>query len=333
MARRRGPGLFAMQVARPTSFRAAAAGGRAAPAVKQGSTLQMARDYYEILGVERTCTEVELKAAFRKLAMQHHPDRNPGDARPRPRFKEVNEAYSVLSDPQKRAAYDRFGHAGVNGAGGGGAARLPATRTTSSPRCSATSSATCSAARRRGARPGARPGPALRPGDQPRAGLCRRRGGDHRPLHHHLRGLRRLGRQAGHPAPPPARPAAARAACARPRASSPSSAPARAAAARAGWSPTPAATATATARCGANARCRSASRPASTTARASGWPAKATRAPAAARAATSTSSCRSARTSCSSATGLDLLCTVPVPMAMAALGGEIEAPCLTGADD
>jgi molecular chaperone DnaJ len=80
----------------------------------------MARDYYEILGVERSCTEAELKTAFRKAAMQHHPDRNPGDHEAEIRFKECNEAYSILSDPQKRAAYDRFGHAGVNGMGGGG---------------------------------------------------------------------------------------------------------------------------------------------------------------------------------------------------------------------
>src|SRR3569623_241041 len=80
----------------------------------------MARDYYEILSVERTCTEVELKAAFRKAAMQHHPDRDPGDHEAEARFKEINEAYSVLSDAQKRAAYDRFGHAGVNGMGGMG---------------------------------------------------------------------------------------------------------------------------------------------------------------------------------------------------------------------
>ncbi len=78
------------------------------------------RDYYEILSVERTCTEVELKGAFRKAAMQHHPDRNPGDPQAEVRFKECNEAYSILSDPQKRAAYDRFGHAGVQQGGGGG---------------------------------------------------------------------------------------------------------------------------------------------------------------------------------------------------------------------
>ncbi|WP_334160774.1 molecular chaperone DnaJ [Phenylobacterium sp.] len=79
------------------------------------------RDYYEILGVERGCDAGALKAAFRKLAMEHHPDRNGGCEEAAGRFKELNEAYSVLSDPQKRAAYDRFGHAGVNGMGGGGA--------------------------------------------------------------------------------------------------------------------------------------------------------------------------------------------------------------------
>src|SRR5690242_18415795 len=83
------------------------------------------RDYYEVLGVTRSCTEVELKAAFRKLAMQHHPDRNPGDKDCEHRFKEINEAYDVLKDGDKRAAYDRFGHAafeqGMGGAHGFGA--------------------------------------------------------------------------------------------------------------------------------------------------------------------------------------------------------------------
>jgi molecular chaperone DnaJ len=79
----------------------------------------MARDYYEILGVERTADDAALKSAFRKLAMQHHPDRNGGCEDSSAKFKELNEAYSVLSDPQKRAAYDRYGHAGVNGANGG----------------------------------------------------------------------------------------------------------------------------------------------------------------------------------------------------------------------
>lgn len=78
------------------------------------------RDYYEILGVTRTIDDAGLKSAFRKLAMEHHPDRNGGCENATGRFKEINEAYSVLSDPQKRAAYDRFGHAGVNGPQGGG---------------------------------------------------------------------------------------------------------------------------------------------------------------------------------------------------------------------
>jgi molecular chaperone DnaJ len=77
------------------------------------------RDYYEILGVTRECDGGALKGAFRKLAMEHHPDRNGGCEDATSRFKEINEAYSVLSDPQKRAAYDRFGHAGVNGNGNG----------------------------------------------------------------------------------------------------------------------------------------------------------------------------------------------------------------------
>jgi molecular chaperone DnaJ len=78
------------------------------------------RDYYEVLGVSRGCTEVELKAAFRKLAMQHHPDRNPGDGDCEHRFKEINEAYDVLKDGDKRAAYDRFGHAAFEHGGMGG---------------------------------------------------------------------------------------------------------------------------------------------------------------------------------------------------------------------
>jgi molecular chaperone DnaJ len=76
------------------------------------------RDYYEVLGVARDADEAAMKSAYRKLAMKHHPDKNAGCTDAEARFKEVNEAYAALSDPQKRAAYDRFGHQGLNGAGG-----------------------------------------------------------------------------------------------------------------------------------------------------------------------------------------------------------------------
>ena len=76
------------------------------------------RDYYEILQVERNATEDELKKAYRKLAVQFHPDKNHGNKEAEERFKEINEAYQVLSDPQKRSAFDRFGHSGLGGMGG-----------------------------------------------------------------------------------------------------------------------------------------------------------------------------------------------------------------------
>lgn len=76
------------------------------------------RDYYETLGVDRSANEQDLKSAFRKLAKEHHPDRNPGDKSAEQKFKEINEAYEALKDPQKRAAYDRFGHAAFDGTGG-----------------------------------------------------------------------------------------------------------------------------------------------------------------------------------------------------------------------
>src|SRR5215210_565857 len=78
------------------------------------------RDFYEVLGVSRTVDADELKRAYRKLAMTHHPDRNPGDKSAEQKFKDISEAYDILKDDQKRAAYDRFGHAAFDGGGGRG---------------------------------------------------------------------------------------------------------------------------------------------------------------------------------------------------------------------
>lgn len=77
------------------------------------------RDYYEILGIKKDASDDEIKKAFRKLALKYHPDKNPGDKEAEAKFKEISEAHEVLSDKQKRARYDQFGHAGVNGATGG----------------------------------------------------------------------------------------------------------------------------------------------------------------------------------------------------------------------
>ncbi len=81
-------------------------------------TSNVKRDYYEVLGVARAATEQEIKSAYRKLALQFHPDRNPNNPDAEEKFKECSEAYAILADGEKRAVYDRFGHAGVGGGGG-----------------------------------------------------------------------------------------------------------------------------------------------------------------------------------------------------------------------
>jgi len=78
------------------------------------------RDYYQVMGLDRGASEQDIKKAYRRLALKYHPDRNPGDQEAENRFKEAAEAYSVLSDPQRRSQYDRFGHAGVSGSAGVG---------------------------------------------------------------------------------------------------------------------------------------------------------------------------------------------------------------------
>ena len=77
------------------------------------------RDYYDVLGVDRNADEETIKKAYRKLAMKHHPDRNAGDTKSEDKFKEAKEAYEILTDANKRAAYDQFGHAGVDPSAGG----------------------------------------------------------------------------------------------------------------------------------------------------------------------------------------------------------------------
>ena len=83
------------------------------------------RDYYEVLGVPKNAEQAAIKQAYRKIALKFHPDKNPGNKEAEDSFKEAAEAYEVLSDPQKRSAYDRFGHAGV---GGGAPALAQATK-------------------------------------------------------------------------------------------------------------------------------------------------------------------------------------------------------------
>ena len=89
---------------------------------------QEKRDYYEVLGVSKTATDAEIKKAYRKLAMKYHPDYNPGDKEAEEKFKEINEANEVLSDPKKRQLYDQYGEEGLSGGGPGGMGMDPQVR-------------------------------------------------------------------------------------------------------------------------------------------------------------------------------------------------------------
>ena len=269
------------------------------------------QDYYATLGVAREAGAEDLKKAYRKLAMQYHPDRNPGDKKAEAKFKEINEAYDILKDDQKRAAYDRYGHAAFEQGGGGGFAAASTSRpaaawATSSTRCSASSWAAPRWCRRPQPRRQRHP-----PGRRDRAdrGVHRHQG---QPARADTRGVRRLHRHGIRGQEPrgrhlrdlPGRRQGARAAgllpdrahlpdLRRPGPGHPQSVQGLPAA---------------PARCSASARCRWRSRPAWRTARASGWPARARPAGRAPRPAISMCMSRSGRIRSSSATARTSSC-------------------------
>ncbi len=291
------------------------------------------RDFYEVLGVARDADDATLKSAFRKLAMEHHPDKNGGCPDATARFKEINEAYSVLSDPQKRAAYDRYGHAGLNGMNGGGGGGSP-TSTISSTASSGTASATSSERGQRSNNGPAR-GQDLRYDYEitleqaysgaeveikvPAAMACEACAGS--------------GASTGTSPTTVRRPAAARAGAPQPGLlpagihlpavrrrgpADPRSVPRL-------WRPWP-----------GPPRARPAgahSRPGSTTARAFVWPAKATPGARGGPRGDLYIFISVRPHELFERDGLDLLCSMPVPMTTAALGGDIEAPCLLGGEN
>ncbi len=160
------------------------------------------RDYYEVLGVAKTASDQDIKSAYRKLALKYHPDRNPGDKAAEEKFKEAAEAYAVLADSDKRARYDRFGHAGVPGAAGGAGRSIPTIFTDFQDIFGGLGDIFGFGDMFGGGpparRPAARRRPALRPRDHVRAGRQGRR--DHHPdsAPRDLRDLQGLRRGAGH---------------------------------------------------------------------------------------------------------------------------------------
>ena len=161
------------------------------------------RDYYTVLGVNRDASEEDIKKAYRKLAMKHHPDRNPDDKDSEEKFKEAKEAYEVLSDPRKRAAYDQFGHAGVDPSAGWAARRRGPGGLRRLRRCvrrHLRRDLRPAGARRPRQRRLSRRRPALQPRALARGRRARHRGQDPHSDDGGMRDLPRHGRQAGHPA-------------------------------------------------------------------------------------------------------------------------------------
>ena len=289
-------------------------------------------DYYDLLGASRDASDQDLKKAYRKLAMQYHPDRNPDDKAAEQKFKEVSEAYHVLSDKEKRAAYDRFGHAAFDGASGGPGAGGFDFGSSFADVFDDLFGEFMGGGQRRGGRRQPARGADLRynmeisledayrgkqatirvPGTVELRALqwlrrpCRhaahrlrdlrrrRQGAGAAGLLHHRADLPHLpGRGPGHRRSLP-RTAAARAACRR------------------------------------RSRSRSTSLPASRTARVSAWRAKARPARVAPRRAISTSSSRSSHTPSFQRDAMHVHCRVPIPMTTAALGGTVEVPTVGG---